>query len=920
MKALNYSIFLPFLLFFLGACHVTKNVPGGYFLLKKNKVVINGTLSSEINSEINSIIRQQPNQRILGIPFKLMLFNSIDSSKVAEKRMRLNIKLTEKNEKIILKTKRINDARIEKSRSKGKKLYTEKIIPQLNIESSRLFFREWLKYKIAEKPVVYDTILYNKSIDQIRLFLKRKGYYYGNVSGSRIIDKKHKIKVDYAISSGPCYIIDSVYVIGKNSSIKNSYTNKFLKKIVENTQVDPLLNRPFDLDYLQTYRENIAKFMRDETFYGFTASSISLIADTNKTTMKVVLGIEFKNRLVEHPIIKDSLIQKNYVSTRINEVHFHLSDTSMLDERFAKYLDSEFKTSIINPIDNQFLATKNTFLYAEEPYTKKQREELKITNKDSLSPMRMAIIHFNGAKPSINANLLELQNYLEMKNVYKEYYVERSYQYLNQIGVFSIIKPLIIELPNNKLDIHYFLVPSKRKTFAFEPKFTSSFGLLGVNASFYYSDRNIFGGAEKLTFSFGGGFESQPIIFDNGERTGNTFNTFEFGPSLKLEMNGLFPTKVTMLSKRQKPKTIISLAYNYEKRNVFDRSVFQMNYTWKMLVDKTQVFEFGLPLASVIKFVAINKSPEFEAQISTQNDLFLKNSYSDQFIWEDFKLTFIFDNTKKDFFQTKKRLFKHRFLNAHINFSSSFSSAGILLSRFKKWQDTLSNGQHSFFGVGYAQFIRNDNIYIFNRDINPKSSINLKLQAGFGVPYGNSKTSMPYDYSFFAGGANDNRGWKARALGPGAFKYYLDSTSTSAQIGDIRLGGTIEYRYSLGSALKGAFFTDFGNIWTYKEDLARVGAKLTNDWYKQFAVAMGIGFRLDLDFFIIRVDLGIPVYNPALPDNARWVFQSREPYVQEGIEYYGLPTLSAEMNRARALSKLPKAFAPCLQFGIGYPF
>ena len=95
MKALNYSIFLPFLLFFLGACHVTKNVPSGYYLLKKNKVVINGTLSSEINSEINSIIRQQPNQRILGIPFKLLLYNSIDSAKVTEKRMRLNIKLTE---------------------------------------------------------------------------------------------------------------------------------------------------------------------------------------------------------------------------------------------------------------------------------------------------------------------------------------------------------------------------------------------------------------------------------------------------------------------------------------------------------------------------------------------------------------------------------------------------------------------------------------------------------------------------------------------------------------------------------------------------------------------------------------------------------------------------------------------------------
>ena len=179
---------------------------------------------------------------------------------------------------------------------------------------------------------------------------------------------------------------------------------------------------------------------------------------------------------------------------------------------------------------------------------------------------------------------------------------------------------------------------------------------------------------------------------------------------------------------------------------------------------------------------------------------------------------------------------------------------------------------------------------------------------------------MPYDYSFFGGGANDNRGWKARTLGPGSYKYYIDSSNASAQIGDIRLGGTIEYRYSIGSTLKGAIFTDFGNIWTYKEDAARAGAKFENNWLEQFAVTAGLGFRLDLDFFIIRLDLGIPIYNPALPKNARWINQSREPFYQEGISYYGLPTLSEEMNRERALSKLPKPFAPALQFGIGYPF
>ncbi len=920
MKFQNYSIFLLFIVVFLTSCHVTKNVPKGNLLLRKNTILIEGAKVAISSAEISEIIRQKPNSRVIGIPYKLILFNSIDSTKVSQKRMRINAKIVDGNKRMDIKLDKINAKRIEKARKKGKKMYTKKIKEHKEIENSRLFIREWIKYKLAEKPIVYDSLLLKKSMDQIGFYLKRKGFYYGSISSSQEIVRDNLMKITYKINPGPCYLIDSVYTIGPNSSVISAYSIKFLKAQKLKFKSDPLVDKPFDLDYLEDYRESIAKFMRDEAYYGFTASSISLLADTNKSSMKVVLGLEFKNRLIPFSANSDSLIEKRYGDYRISSVNFHLSDTTMLKQKFSKYLDENENVSTINPIDKQFLATKNSFLYAEQPFSSKQLKEKKIKDKDSLSPMRMATIFYNGKKPSINVNLLELQNYLEMTNVYKEYYLERSFQCLTQLGLFSTIKPVVLEKPNNTLEVHYFLVPSERKTFAFEPKFTSSFGLLGVNASLNYSDKNIFGGGEKVTFSFGFGFESQPIVFDDGSRKGLAFNTFEFGPSIKLEIPGLFPTKVTALSKRQKPKTILSLAYNYEKRNIFERNLFQMNYTWKMLVDKTQIFEIGLPLASVIKYVDINKSPEFESQINAQNDLFLRNSYSSQFIWEDFKLTFIYDNSKKQFLDTKNKLFKNRFLDAHINFTSSFSAAGILLSKFNKYQDTLPNGQYSFFNVGYAEFIRNDNTYILNKEFNKKTSINLKLQAGFGIPFGNSKTSMPYDYSFFGGGANDNRGWKARTLGPGSYKYYIDSSNASAQIGDIRLGGTIEYRYSIGSTLKGAIFTDFGNIWTYKEDAARAGAKFENNWLEQFAVTAGLGFRLDLDFFIIRLDLGIPIYNPALPKNARWINQSREPFYQEGISYYGLPTLSEEMNRERALSKLPKPFAPALQFGIGYPF
>ena len=109
---------------------------------------------------------------------------------------------------------------------------------------------------------------------------------------------------------------------------------------------------------------------------------------------------------------------------------------------------------------------------------------------------------------------------------------------------------------------------------------------------------------------------------------------------------------------------------------------------------------------------------------------------------------------------------------------------------------------------------------------------------------------MPYDYSFFAGGSNDNRGWRARSLGPGAYKYYLDSNSTVTQIGDIHLGFSFEYRFKLSKVIQSALFVDAGNIWTNKEDNNRPNGEFSKNWLKQIAFAAGTGLRLDLEYFL----------------------------------------------------------------------
>jgi hypothetical protein len=502
---------------------------------------------------------------------------------------------------------------------------------------------------------------------------------------------------------------------------------------------------------------------------------------------------------------------------------------------------------------------------------------------------------------------------LEHNNKYKEYYLDRSYRSLIQLGVFSSIKPILIEIPGtNQLDVHYYLEPAEKQSFGFEPKFTTTSGLMGANASINYTNKNLFRGTEKVTLSFGGGFETQTQVLDDS-RKGNFFNTFEIGPSIKLDLPGLFPTPPTLLkSKRQKPRTEILTALNFEKRDIFDRRVFQLNYMWKFFVGKTQVFRMGFPGASVIKFVQINPSPQFEQQLITINDAFLTSSYSDQFVWQDFKISWEFNNKDKDFQEGKKR-----FLNSIIYFSTTLDAAGNLLYAFRGKQDMI-NDQYQFQNLIYSQFVRIDNQYILTKKLKQKTSLHMRLSGGGGIPYRNTKTTLPYDYSFFAGGSNDNRGWTARALGPGGYKYHLDTNRLGTQIADIRLGGSVEYRFSMGGMFKGAVFTDFGNIWTYKEDQSRQYSKFAlKTFIPQFAVSAGIGLRLDLDFFVIRLDVGCPIYNPAYKDGARWVFQD----MRTRATYYGEGETFFNKTNEEVRKIMPRPFPiNFLNFGIGYPF
>ena len=66
-----------------------------------------------------------------------------------------------------------------------------------------------------------------------------------------------------------------------------------------------------------------------------------------------------------------------------------------------------------------------------------------------------------------------------------------------------------------------------------------------------------------------------------------------------------------------------------------------------------------------------------------------------------------------------------------------------------------------------------------------------------------------------------------------------------------------------------------------RKDASRENGEFAfNRFYKEFALSIGLGIRLNLGFFIFRLDPAIPVYNPAVVNNfdPNTTYKDRDPW------------------------------------------
>ena len=166
---------------------------------------------------------------------------------------------------------------------------------------------------------------------------------------------------------------------------------------------------------------------------------------------------------------------------------------------------------------------------------------------------------------------------------------------------------------------------------------------------------------------------------------------------------------------------------------------------------------------------------------------------------------------------------------------------------------------------------------------------------------------LPFFKQFFVGGPNSMRAWGLRQLGQGSS--LLNDTSSSSfkdRFGDIKIEGNFEYRFNVYSSrvvkIGSALFADVGNVWNLKHNDANANSEFNfNRFYKDVAIAIGTGLRLDFTIFLVRLDVAYKLKDPAREYNDGWI---------------NLKTASLKEYRGNGVEVKNIGF----QLGIGLPF
>lgn len=818
---------LSVLLTVLFSCNPTRRLQPNQYLV--DRVEVENVKTTGIEKEnFEAFYRQKPNRKLFRqFHFFVWWYNLFDPAKIAEKKLARNIRYDEINAERARKTDEKNKKRVARGKRPKQPKYKDKESPML-VESVR---------DIGEPAVVFDSSLTSQTKFQLSRYLYSKGFFNNRVTDTIQFQRdKQRAVVRYYLHPAKGFSISAL-----KYDISDPRLDSLVKAHLGNSLLKPGMQ--FDEEKLQAERQRITDLAVNNGYFYFENAYTDYYADTSQTYHTVALRLRINGFNNRNP--DDTLTRRPHPRFRLKNVYI------ITEPSVGNVKNLYFKDTIIS-----------------------SRKKLKFLLNEPLAYRRKII--------AMNTDLYPGQ-------FYRKDTATQTYKQLLGLGLFKNVT--IQFFPNEDqagmLDCYVVCNPLDRQALTAETEGTNTSGNLGIDGNILYQNRNSFKGGELIEVKLQAAVVAQKQLNATGDDAyasdvntiPKTFNTIQVGPELKFSVpRAFFPFSLLPFRKDQEPRTFVKTSLSYQTRPQFNRIINNVEYGFNFKSNSKQLRHEFVPFE--IYMVRARLQSDFREQLISYNDAFLLNSFQDHVTTlTRYGLTF---TSKENTVTGKKTAFY-----ARLNLQSS----GNLLRQVYKLagQPTDSLGRYQMFGIPFAQFLKTDIDLRMYVPVRNKSRIVYRLAAGIGKPLANLNV-LPYEQSFFSGGPNSVRAWRARTLGPGGYDPSQSSTRFD-KIGDILLEGNIEYRFHVIRSFYGALFADAGNIWRLRPDENKPGGEFNvNTFADQIAIGGGVGIRWDFTFFVLRLDLAMPLKDPKFPAGARWVLD-KKPY-----EY------------------------TVANFGIGYPF
>ncbi|HET9505288.1 MAG TPA: BamA/TamA family outer membrane protein [Hymenobacter sp.] len=874
-------------------------------LLTKVEVESDG-LSPAQQERMLTLVQQKPN-RNLPIP-RLAVYqfghSFYDSARIRRKIERIQTKYAAK----IAATAPSDSAKLGKLAAQRERRLARKATA---LEKGNAIMR------LGEPPVIYDPDLSRRTVDQLTTYLRSQGFFRAQVaytdsarSKRSLIDgvlrtlqlrnkpvhavplrdsagqRLHRrVTVTYLVQEGPDFTL---------SKLTRRIADSAVARVVAQAQGATLLRvgEPYNEDVIGQERQRLEVLLKNAGYYDFRAQFITFEADTSFEKKQVRLGLLIANpekgphrryRLRRVTMLADAG-QGQVLRSLSGDTARTARQLRRAERQAARAPEAADAEGTSSRISTANMPAGVTPAAVADSLAARRRNRPRLPPRDTVYVDSVA---FASRGPlAYNARILARQISLRPGQRYGLERTQRTTRLLGALDMFrfnnvtfSKVEParpprpdsaLVAPLADYYLDALITASPSPRFGETTEIGGTYVAEKAGPFGNLRLKWRNPFHGAEILELSGRVGFEGQynrlGAADGSSNSTLNSVYTVQYGLTAALLIpKFVVPFGVGNFLRSYQPRTRISLSQTYTSTPFYTRSnaEFTFDYLWQ--TSPYHQFVFTPIDAALVKTPFIRQDYRDSLQAYRRRGSPLYQSFRS--IYEpSFSFTSVYNSN--DLNQTRNA----RYLRLFVEVGGLTRN----LYRTKTWfrgdrepQNQLETYDFAKLAVDYRRYYR----------LSPQTYLAWRLNGGVAHALtptptidnpGVSAYTIPYDKYFFVGGSNSVRAWQPRRLGTGSYATQFANGQRdyiTEQPGELLLEGSVEYRFPVYSFIKGALFTDFGNVWTLQPDPARPGAEFRfNTFARQFAVGSGLGIRFDFTFLILRFDIATKVYDPTNPD------------------------------------------------------